>query len=233
MSRSPKKGLKDVYKGFNLHGEELVTRLQAFKQHGVHVLGSFIFGLPSDRAATFDLTAALAERADVTFAQFVMLTPYPGTLDFMKWEKETASNGVLVDGVPITRHWLIPKHKRPKVYTPHPTLSAEELRVRTQGVWDKFLQLAAGLEAVARHSELQGAAGVHHHVEALSTDVCQDRHCHRQRAGAALLPMGADAGRALPPHVRDEADAGARLYLAAWGARPGVWREKRAFSKVC
>jgi radical SAM superfamily enzyme YgiQ (UPF0313 family) len=134
-------GLKDVYKGFNLHGEELVTRLQAFKQHGVHVLGSFIFGLPSDRAATFDLTAALAERADVTFAQFVMLTPYPGTLDFMKWEKETASNGVLVDGVPITRHWLIPKHKRPKVYTPHPTLSAEELRVRTQGVWDRFYSL--------------------------------------------------------------------------------------------
>ena len=134
-------GLKDVYKGFNLHGDDLVARLKTFRRHGVHVLGSFIFGLPSDRAATFDLTAALAERADVTFAQFVMLTPYPGTLDFMKWEKETASNGVLVDGVPITRHWLIPKHKRPKVYTPHPTLSAEELRVRTQGVWDRFYSL--------------------------------------------------------------------------------------------
>ena len=32
-----------------------------FKEHGVHVLGSFIFGLPSDRPATFDATAALAE----------------------------------------------------------------------------------------------------------------------------------------------------------------------------
>ena len=42
-------GLKDVYKGFNLYGDALVTRLQQFKQHGIHVLGSFIFGLASDR----------------------------------------------------------------------------------------------------------------------------------------------------------------------------------------
>ncbi len=80
-------GLKDVYKGFNESGEALVTRLRKFKEHGVHVLGSFIFGLPSDRAATFDATADVAERAGVTFAQFVMLTPFPGTLDFAAWEK--------------------------------------------------------------------------------------------------------------------------------------------------
>ena len=70
-------GLKDVYKGFNLHGEALVQRLRQFKEHGIHVLGSFIFGLPSDRAETFNATAALALKADVTFAQFVMLTPFP------------------------------------------------------------------------------------------------------------------------------------------------------------
>ena len=43
-------GLKDVYKGFNDSGEALVTRLRRFRERGVHVLGSFIFGLPSDRA---------------------------------------------------------------------------------------------------------------------------------------------------------------------------------------
>ena len=81
-------GLKDVYKGFNLAGDELVARLQAFRRHGVHVLGSFIFGLPSDRQSTFDATVALAEQADLTFAQFVLLTPFPGTIDFEKWAKE-------------------------------------------------------------------------------------------------------------------------------------------------
>jgi radical SAM superfamily enzyme YgiQ (UPF0313 family) len=131
-------GLKDVYKGFNLAGEALVDRLRAFRRHGVHVLGSFIFGLPSDRLETFDATVSLAERADITFAQFVLLTPFPGTIDFEKWAADSENHQTLVDGVPITRHWLIPQHKRPKVYSPHPTMSSEEIRVRTQRAWDRF-----------------------------------------------------------------------------------------------
>src|SRR4026208_1364897 len=47
-------GLKDVYKDFNESGEKLVHRLREFREHGVHVLASFIFGLPSGRPATFD-----------------------------------------------------------------------------------------------------------------------------------------------------------------------------------
>jgi radical SAM superfamily enzyme YgiQ (UPF0313 family) len=135
-------GLKDVYKDFNCSGEALVTRLSAFRQAGVHVLGSFIFGLPSDRPETFDATAALAQRAGITFAQFVMLTPFPGTIDFARWEAELASDDTRIAGVPITRHWLIPQAKRPKVYTPHPTMSPDEIRARTQGVWDRFYSLS-------------------------------------------------------------------------------------------
>ena len=85
--RSRPEGLKDVYKGFNEVGEALVQRLRTFRDHGVHVLGSFIFGLPSDRPSTFEATADVAERAGLAFAQFVMLTPYPGTVDFEAWEK--------------------------------------------------------------------------------------------------------------------------------------------------
>jgi len=134
-------GLKDVYKGFNFSEEDLVARLRVFSEHGVHVLGSFIFGLPSDRRETFDATAALAQRAGVTFAQFVMLTPFPGTVDFEKWERSIAPAGVTVAGVPLTRHWLIPQENRPKVYSPHPTMTADEIRKYTQGVWDRFYSL--------------------------------------------------------------------------------------------
>jgi radical SAM superfamily enzyme YgiQ (UPF0313 family) len=134
-------GLKDVYKDFNASGEELVARLRAFRDHGVHVLGSFIFGLPSDRFETFEATAELAERANLTFAQFVMLTPYPGTLDFADWEKEVGAEPARVAGVPITRHWLIPQSKRPKVYAPHPVLSDDDIRRHTQAVWDRFYSL--------------------------------------------------------------------------------------------
>jgi radical SAM superfamily enzyme YgiQ (UPF0313 family) len=135
-------GLKAVYKNFNDAGDALVTRLQAFRSQGVHVLGSFIFGLPTDRPDTFDATATLAQRAGVSFAQFVMLTPFPGTLDFAKWERES-TDVASVDGVPLTRYWLIPPSQRPKVYAPHPTMSAEEIRERTQGVWDRFYALSA------------------------------------------------------------------------------------------
>ena len=136
-----KEGLQDVYKGFNLYGDELAARLRAFKRHGVHVLGSFIFGLPSDRKSTFEATAALAEAADITFAQFVLLTPFPGTLDFDKWASSPERQGQAVDGVPVTQHWLIPQHRRPKVFAAHPTMSAEEIRVQTQLVWDRFYSL--------------------------------------------------------------------------------------------
>jgi radical SAM superfamily enzyme YgiQ (UPF0313 family) len=136
-------GLKDVYKDFNSTGEALVERLRAFRAHDLHVLGSFIFGLPSDRAATFDATLDVALRADITFAQFVMLTPFPGTIDFKKWEETVASQAAPIDGVPLSRHWLIPQALRPKVYVPHPTMDAEEIRHRTQGVWDQFYSLSS------------------------------------------------------------------------------------------
>ena len=131
-------GLKDVYKGFNLYGDDLVARLRTFEAHGVHVLASFIFGLPSDTPETFDATVALAERAKVTFAQFVMLTPFPGTVDFERWERDALEAHQEVGGVPISRHWLIPQEHRPKVYTPHPVMTADEIRRNTQRVWDRF-----------------------------------------------------------------------------------------------
>ena len=50
------------------------------------------------------------KRADLTFAQFVMLTPFPGTLDFEKWAEATRTNRAQqVDGIPVTQHWLIPR----------------------------------------------------------------------------------------------------------------------------
>ncbi len=136
-------GLKAVFKDFNYSGDALAKQLQTFKQHGVHVLGSFIFGLPTDKPATFDATVSMALKAGVTFAQFVMMTPFPGTVDFARWEKEQAKNPTLVDGVPITRYWLIPTETRPKMFTPHPSMSSGEISERTQKVWDRFYNWSA------------------------------------------------------------------------------------------
>jgi radical SAM superfamily enzyme YgiQ (UPF0313 family) len=135
-------GLKAVHKNFNEAGEALVERLQAFRAQGVHVLGSFIFGLPTDDAHTFAATTELARRSGISFAQFVMLTPFPGTVDFAKWEQQDASQ-TTIQGIPLSRYWLIPMSQRPKVYSPHPTMTAEMIRQGTQHAWDRFYTLPA------------------------------------------------------------------------------------------
>jgi radical SAM superfamily enzyme YgiQ (UPF0313 family) len=116
-------GLKAVFKDFNCSGEKLVHQLQEFQRHGVHVLGSFIFGLSTDRADTFDATLELAHKSGLTFAQFVMLTPFCGTVDFERWEKAFGDSVPMVEGTPITRYWLIPPDLRPKMFMPHPTMN--------------------------------------------------------------------------------------------------------------
>ncbi|QHS51529.1 radical SAM protein [Edaphobacter sp. 12200R-103] len=136
-------GLKAVYKDFNYSGDRLVQQLQTFRKHGLHVLGSFIFGLPTDKPSTFDATVELALKADVTFAQFVMMTPFPGTVDFGRWEKEQSADPRMIAGIPITRYWLIPTAIRPKMFTPHPSMTSEEIRDRTQEVWDRFYEFGA------------------------------------------------------------------------------------------
>jgi radical SAM superfamily enzyme YgiQ (UPF0313 family) len=115
-------GLKDVHRRFNDVGEALVTRLRRFRDHGVHVLGSFIFGLASDRPSTFTATADIADRAGLAFAQFVMLTPYPGTLGFDAWEKRLGSDVTRIAG----------SHPTPLVDPPGPT--AEGVRVTPRDV---------------------------------------------------------------------------------------------------
>jgi radical SAM superfamily enzyme YgiQ (UPF0313 family) len=131
-------GLKAVFKPFNASGEALADRLRKFPQRGIHVLGSFIFGLPTDNVDTFRATSELARKAGLTFAQFVTMTPFPGTVDFNKWETSLGDAVQRIEGIPLTRYWLLPGHRRPKLYMPHPEMSAEDIRQRTQGVWDDF-----------------------------------------------------------------------------------------------
>jgi radical SAM superfamily enzyme YgiQ (UPF0313 family) len=149
-------GLKAIFKDFNCAGDRLVTRLKEFRKHGVHILGSFIFGLPTDKQETFEATAELAQRADIAFAQFIMLTPFPGTVDFARWEEKMASDPTRIAGYPLTRFWLIPREQRPKVYTPHPMLSPEQIRQGTQSTWDTFYSIPAIWERASIIKSLRG-----------------------------------------------------------------------------
>ena len=204
---------------------------QEFRRHGLHVLGSFIFGLPSDRASTSSTRHCRShERAGVTFAQFVMLTPFPGTLDFAALEKSLGADAPRIGGVPISRHWLIPQGKRPKVYMDHPVMNPTRSAIapRPYGIGSIRCQASGRVRASGLFAE--GAPGLRPHLEDLSPDVREHRDCHRQRPCQSFGALGAPdndpcrrlfAGRPMP-ELQIARPAG-RVILAA-DATHGVVR---------
>ena len=84
----------------------------------------------------------MADRGGFTFAKFVMLAQFPGTVDFEKWEKGIAADAPKLNGIPMNRYWLLPPGQRPKTAGIwNPVMSEDEIRRRTQGVWDRFYAL--------------------------------------------------------------------------------------------
>ena len=59
-----------------------------------------------------------------------MLTPYPGTVDFIRWEKNMGASPVKIGGIPITRRWLIPPALR---LVPSPEFDADEFALLSGG----------------------------------------------------------------------------------------------------
>ncbi len=172
-------GLKAVFKDFNCSGEKLVNQLQEFRRHGVHVLGSFIFGFSTDRTDTFDATLDLAHKSGLTFAQFVMLTPFCGTVDFERWEK--AFGDQRPDGGRHADHALLADSAGSAAEDVHAASHHEFGRdaPADAGRVGSLLQFQRGMEAIELHAEFEGAAGVHFYFEAVPADVCEHRYRHR------------------------------------------------------
>ena len=116
-----------IHTGNALRGYEIGRQA---RQRGAWVM----FG--GTRAGLEDVYKGFNLARDET--QFVLLTPFPGTVDFEKWAAEEARRPATVDGIPVTQHWLIPEARRPRLYSPHPTMTLEQIRVGTQHAWDRF-----------------------------------------------------------------------------------------------
>ena len=218
-------GLKAVLQGLQQRRETTSSRSCAtFVKNDVHVLGSFIFGLPTDRPETFAATAALAQEAGIAFAQFVTLTPFPGTVDFQGWEKS-------IDEQRAER-----RRDSPESLLAHPEKSAAQALSSSPGDdppgdsrsharrVDPFLSPARGLEALVLHDEASRPPGLRADLEALPPDVRQYRSRHRQRAKSSPA-MGPVDREALPPGVHRAAHARARGAARDCLRSPGVSSE--------
>ena len=116
----------------------------------------------------------------------------------------------MFDGTPLTRHWLIPASKRPKYYMPHPTMSPEEVRPRTQAVWDRFYSLPVVWKRSRCVASIKGRLAF-----VLISKLYRQMYAntgHRQPTAPAqsrARALGAAHLEAVPEAVRRPADAGA------------------------
>ncbi len=68
---------------------------------------------------------------------------------------------MMVGDVPITRYWMIPTEVRPKMFTPHPTMSSDEIRMRTQKSLGPLLHLGSHLGTLRLHAHPARTPRIH------------------------------------------------------------------------
>ncbi len=113
--------LDTINKGISL--EQTRKAVKIVKKAGMQTAGSFIIGIPGETAECIKKTIKFAKNIGIDFAQFTVLTPYPGTAIFNIADK----NGWL-----ITKDWS--KYTTLNPVMKIPAFTAEQLA--------KFLQKA-------------------------------------------------------------------------------------------
>jgi hypothetical protein len=105
-----------------------MARLRAFREHNIHVLGSVLSSSACRATTETPLTRPLPLQSARTSPCAVRVAhAVPGTVGFEKWAAHEDNRERRVHRVPIIRHWLIPKHQRPKLYSPHPVMSLADI----------------------------------------------------------------------------------------------------------
>jgi radical SAM superfamily enzyme YgiQ (UPF0313 family) len=79
--------LKEVGKGFNVV-EKFRDYVKRIHDNGISVEGAFIFGFDHDDKDTFKRTLDFIVKAKIDFAQFGILTPFPGTKLYQRMKQE-------------------------------------------------------------------------------------------------------------------------------------------------
>ena len=76
--------LKSMKKGARATTGQAREATKHFKEAGIQVHGTFVFGMPGETVETIKKTIAFAKELDLDFVQFSVAQPYPGT-EFYKY----------------------------------------------------------------------------------------------------------------------------------------------------
>jgi radical SAM superfamily enzyme YgiQ (UPF0313 family) len=119
--------------------EEIERAIHEFDRRGIRIHGMFIFGADEDTVETVRETVRFARRHPIVSAQFMILTPLPGTVVFDEMDRE---------GRLLTRDWSLYDAHR-VVFRPR-KMSTFELQVETLRAFGAFYSLRAALRRLAR-----------------------------------------------------------------------------------
>jgi radical SAM superfamily enzyme YgiQ (UPF0313 family) len=79
--------LASINKPIN-HVSKYEDAIKKIRDHGIMIIGSFIFGFDHDDEATFERTVRFCEKNKIDLPIFFVLTPVPGTRLYQRMEKE-------------------------------------------------------------------------------------------------------------------------------------------------
>jgi radical SAM superfamily enzyme YgiQ (UPF0313 family) len=144
-------GLLATKKLFNSSGAQLAPKLETIRRQGFpYILGSFIFGIESDTPESVEETIRFARDCGIALAQFIPMTPLPGTVDFHMLRRGKKVLRLVKEDYD---YWLDPQH--PRILYEHPHLSAAEIESGIERAWRAFYSMSAILKR-ARHFGLVG-----------------------------------------------------------------------------
>jgi len=118
-----RQGLREVHKGFQDPGDfkELIA---LFHRHGIAIQGCFVFGFDDDTPEVFERTAEFAVEARIDLPRFAVLTPFPATPLYRRYER---------DGRLLTRNWELYDGQHVVFQPRH--MSATALMRGTEAAW--------------------------------------------------------------------------------------------------
>jgi len=111
--------LKQMKKKWILKHSDYDTAVQKFRDRGIMIYGTFVFGYDQDTVDSFDITADFALRSKFCLANFNPLTPTPGS---KLYDKLKGENRLIYD-----RWWLDPDYRYGAAAFHPRSITADEL----------------------------------------------------------------------------------------------------------
>jgi radical SAM superfamily enzyme YgiQ (UPF0313 family) len=111
--------------------------------NGMSVIGSFMFGFDTDKKDVFNNTLKMIKELDIDVADFCILTPFPGTPLFNRFEKE---------GRILTKDWS--KYTMKNVVFEPKNMTAEELLQGVKKMYNEYYSTPYTVKRIVKSLKL-------------------------------------------------------------------------------